>query len=260
MSEKSTNMELWNKVRRTDPKYTKPFSNGQYGGTTITPTFMFRKATEAFGPFGIGWGIHEQVIELVDGAPLSVGGNAKLVSCQLTLFYHWKGEEGKISHFGNSMLLRETANNKIVFDENAFKKARTDAMKKCLFLIGIGEEITLGEFDNPSYVEAAERYARDEEQRSKHENKLAMLKGRLENVNGCGATEDSDKDVIVKWVTNGKHDWADCHGDEAVVDTVVSNLNAKAKDGGIRYVDMLATARESVGAPKARSRKPVAKD
>ena len=44
-------------ARFTDPKPTKEFSrSGGFEGRATNPTYLIRRATEVFGPIGIGWG------------------------------------------------------------------------------------------------------------------------------------------------------------------------------------------------------------
>ena len=51
-------MELWNAVAVTNPNFVKGFTrSGGFSGTAINATYQAQKATETFGPCGIGWGI-----------------------------------------------------------------------------------------------------------------------------------------------------------------------------------------------------------
>ena len=51
-------MELWNAVAVTNPNFVKSFARvGGFSGTAINATYQAQKATETFGPCGIGWGI-----------------------------------------------------------------------------------------------------------------------------------------------------------------------------------------------------------
>ena len=54
------NLELWERVCRTDPAMTKPFDAGTYSGTQIDPQYQIKMATEIFGPFGQGWGVSDE--------------------------------------------------------------------------------------------------------------------------------------------------------------------------------------------------------
>ena len=52
----SSNLALWETVERTDPKHVKAITGKSYQGTSPKPHYLVHKATEAFGPCGIGWG------------------------------------------------------------------------------------------------------------------------------------------------------------------------------------------------------------
>ena len=57
MTETNTNLAIWNAVEQTDPAYTKQFSKGGgFKGTATNATYLAKKATNQFGPIGIGWG------------------------------------------------------------------------------------------------------------------------------------------------------------------------------------------------------------
>ena len=50
------NLDLWNKVEKTNPKYTKPAKIGGLSITAIAPQYQIMLATEQFGPYGKGFG------------------------------------------------------------------------------------------------------------------------------------------------------------------------------------------------------------
>ena len=51
------NLKIWNSVDTTDPNYTKGFNRGGgFKGTSTNSTYLAKKATNLFGPIGIGWG------------------------------------------------------------------------------------------------------------------------------------------------------------------------------------------------------------
>ena len=55
------NMEIWEKVSNTNPENTKQV-NARGGFTAIGAQTQVKKATQLFGPIGIGWGIEEERI------------------------------------------------------------------------------------------------------------------------------------------------------------------------------------------------------
>ena len=58
-----SNLDLWDKVKKTDPDYTKQVT--QRGGyTSISPQYQIRCATEQFGCYGDGWGFESIDLDL----------------------------------------------------------------------------------------------------------------------------------------------------------------------------------------------------
>ena len=50
------NLELWNKVERTNPKYTKKANVKGNNITAIAPQYQIKNVTEQFGSYGTSWG------------------------------------------------------------------------------------------------------------------------------------------------------------------------------------------------------------
>jgi hypothetical protein len=141
------NLAIWEQVSRTDPAFTKGFSRGGgFKGTSTNATYLARRATETFGPCGIGWGVKVLDERILDGA-----GDDRVHRVHIELWYRWKGEVGAIQHFGQTML---TGKNKYgaYTDEEAPKKSLTDAMTKALSLLGFAADVHLGLYDDNNYV------------------------------------------------------------------------------------------------------------
>ena len=150
------NKELWNAVAVTNPNFVKSFTRGGgFSGTAINATYQAQKATETFGPCGIGWGIDILEERYQDGAPLtqdgSVVGKEVIHVLRVKLWYVYQGKRGEVIHFGQTLF---TGRNKDGFftDEEAPKKSLTDAMSKCLSLIGFSADVHLGLYDDSKYV------------------------------------------------------------------------------------------------------------
>ncbi len=57
------NLELWNKVEKTNPKYTKDANVKGNKITSIAPQFQIMNATEQFGIYGKTWGFKNMDID-----------------------------------------------------------------------------------------------------------------------------------------------------------------------------------------------------
>jgi len=156
------NLALWQRVEKTDPAYTKPFSRGGgFRGTATNATYLAKKATEVFGPMGIGWGVEILDEDIMEGAPLDEFGNRdRIHKVRVKLWYKLNGERGEVVQFGQTTFV---GRNKSGFytDEEAPKKSLTDAMSKCLSLLGFSADIHMGRYDDNKYVDEISREFRE---------------------------------------------------------------------------------------------------
>lgn len=162
----TSNIALWEIVQATDPKYTKDFTRRDgFSGTAINATYQAKKATEAFGPMGLGWGVKILDERYIEGAHMGWNaqgsdlGPEKIHVVRVELWYRWHGERGAIEHFGQTKFVGCTANG-VFTDEEAPKKSVTEATSKCLSLLGFGADVYMGLYDDSKYVSAVkERFA-----------------------------------------------------------------------------------------------------
>lgn len=156
------NLAIWSKVEVTDPSKTKAFTRGGgFRGTATNATWLAKRATEIFGPCGIGWGVKVLDERLLDGAPLSKTPDAvaKVHRVHIQFWYMLDGARGEIEHFGQTEFVGENKNGAFT-DEEAPKKSLTDAMTKALSLLGFAADIHMGLFDDSKYVNSVrERFA-----------------------------------------------------------------------------------------------------
>jgi hypothetical protein len=153
----TANSALWRCVEKTDPKYTKGFSRGGgFKGTATNATYLARKATEQFGPCGTGWGINVLDEQIITGAP-HLNSDGTVIAHDLIhkvrarLWYVIDGKRGEVEQFGQTQIVGKNKNG-FYTDEEAPKKSLTDAMSKCLSLLGFSADIHLGLYDDNKYV------------------------------------------------------------------------------------------------------------
>jgi len=136
----SNNLELWNKVEKTNPAHTKPVKLGRTI-TAIDPYRQIKNATEQFGAAGEGWGW-----SVVDTKFLPTNE----VACLVRL---WHGSADKhIEQWGQNGLFIDKAEKKK--DTDCMKKATTDGLTKCLSMLGFNADVFLGKFDDNKYVQS----------------------------------------------------------------------------------------------------------
>jgi len=140
----SDNTALWDKLGKTDPNHTKTFKRaGGFSGTAIKPMWSYRRMTEEFGPCGSGWGINEPSFQVV---PV---GESVMVYCTVSVWYE-KADQ-TVFGVGGDMVSGKRGNYSMVDDE-AFKKAYTDAVTNALKMIGVGADVHMGMFDDNKYI------------------------------------------------------------------------------------------------------------
>lgn len=146
------NLELWKSVEKTDPKHVKEITGKSYKGNSPKPHYLIHRATETFGPCGIGWGFEIVDERIEEGAP-----GDKLHIARVKVWYKWKGERGEVEHVGQTMLSGTRSTGKTYTDDDAPKKSVTDALVKALSMIGFAGDIFMGRFDDNKYVAELQR-------------------------------------------------------------------------------------------------------
>lgn len=152
----SDNLSVWAAVCETDPKYTKRFSrSGGFSGTAINATYQARRATELFGPYGIGWGVIIDEDGTLAGAPIiqegAHYGNESVHYVRIRLWYRHGGERGECPAYGQTTFVGRNKNG-FFTDEEAPKKSLTDAISKALSMLGFSADVHLGLYDDNKYV------------------------------------------------------------------------------------------------------------
>ena len=138
--ETKDNLELWNKVEKTNPKYTKKAKVGGMSITAIAPQYQIMMVTEQFGVYGKTWGFKN--IEL----DYSLVEKYDMVVFKGTFFF----PEGQFEIINSYKLFINNA--KTMLDDNFAKKIETDTLTKAISKLGFNADIFLGKFDDVRYV------------------------------------------------------------------------------------------------------------
>lgn len=186
------NLKLWNSFGKTDPKYTKSANVDGNKLTSLTGAYMVSLATKALGPIGEGWGYKvlvdrmdktKPIMTKVDNVltPLMDGSEIVWELDHTVLVEMWHGtKENSFSQYGHTKFrYMKTDGSRMIVDHEYAKKSLTDAMKKCLSLIGVCADVFMGEFDDVSYQQAA----RLENDLNKADDKDAEFANKTEEFN-----------------------------------------------------------------------------
>lgn len=153
MAKANENMRLWSQVERTNPAVTKGADLGRMKITAISPQSQRKRATEMFGPVGLGWGVSDERYEFMDL------GDTKLCTYHAMLWYVLGGERGAFPITANVKVSYMTKSRggqpgyQIIDDEYA-KKVSTNALTKGLSCLGFNSDVFEGKFDDCKYVQA----------------------------------------------------------------------------------------------------------
>jgi len=136
-----SNMNIWNNLAKSDPKYLKKISFGARSFTAIDPQYQVMKMTEQFGPVGEGWGWHSTT-EIVN---VSNGDSAVLAHVTV-----WHGSlSNSFGAFTGCRKFFDAAKGRMA--EDAPKMAVTDGLTKALSHIGCDADVFLGKMDGNKY-------------------------------------------------------------------------------------------------------------
>lgn len=140
--------EIWDKVCETNPNTTKEVSYGRKF-TAIDAYAQIHRATELFGPVGIGWG---WTVEWDYSVPGVVGADIDF------WFIDPKSNANRGNyHVSGGAPLKGDPNK----DHDAKKKALTDAVTKALSYLGFNADVFLGKFDDNKYVEQMKQKSKE---------------------------------------------------------------------------------------------------
>lgn len=177
-----SNLDLWNAVEKTDPKHTKAITGKSYQGTSPKPHYLVHKATETFGPIGIGWGFNIVSERIEEGA-----GGERMHIAHVRVWYMWKDKRGEVEHIGGTQFSGMRASGKPFTDEDAPKKSVTDALVKALSMIGFAGDIFMGRYDDSKYVNDLKNEARAEQ--AEPANDAPDLTGAIRSIDGADSLD-----------------------------------------------------------------------
>ena len=136
----SNNLELWNKVEKTNPKYTKKANVKGNNITAIAPQYQIKNVTEQFGSYGATWGFKSLEFDytLTESLGLVI----------LHAIFYYPGGEFPIKNAQS--IFMDNARTKI--DDNFAKKLETDTLTKAISKLGFNADIFMGLFDDVKYL------------------------------------------------------------------------------------------------------------
>jgi len=168
------NLELWNRVEKTDPKHTKNANVKGNKITSIKPQYQIYNATKEWGSYGGKWGFKN--LEL--GYELKEVG---LVTFKATFYY----PDGEFETINTISFWRDGAKTKL--DDEFAKKVETDSLTKSLSKLGFNADVFMGRFDDLRYVEDVKKEFSDKIKKQLKDEGYTFLmdKGNIKQISSA---------------------------------------------------------------------------
>lgn len=133
----SENLKLYDRFRAAPDIAKKPISGGRLAGMTdISPMWRIKSLTEEFGACGFGWKY------TIDKQWVEVGADGVVMAfCNISLYIKQDGvwSDGIPGTGGASLVAKER--NGLYSDDEAFKKALTDALSVACKALGMAADV-----------------------------------------------------------------------------------------------------------------------
>lgn len=159
------NTRIWKKVCKTDdPTTIKDVGYGARKYKAINPQSQAERATEMFGPYGMGWGLYDLRYSNyeIDGATT--------ISLVCDFYYSYLDERREFPI---------SADMPFKHNDDCFKKLRTECQSKALSLLGFNADVFKGQWDDVRYAteqrESAQSSSQLKDQAVKHFQKCSDL-------------------------------------------------------------------------------------
>lgn len=144
------NLRIFNQVMSVPEKMTSSFERGSKTLTTVKPIWRIEKLTELFGPCGIGW-----VINITSWKVQEFKNGAASIVVEIDLLYKETPESEwsqPVKGIGTSWAVFSNAKGEMVQDDEAWKKAYSDAIATACKSLGFAADLYAGS-DDDKYAE-----------------------------------------------------------------------------------------------------------
>jgi len=169
----TNNLEIWDKVFKTDPNAVKPITGKSYKGSSPKPYWLIEQATRVFGAAGHGWG-HD----IINHGFQQCGTDEVLHWAIVEFWYIHDGKRCSVQHMGGTKAMYKTNAGKFMIDEDAPKKSVTDALVKAMSSVGFAGDIFSGRWDDSKYQQQAQEH-HQAEQDADLDRKFENAKSRI---------------------------------------------------------------------------------
>lgn len=185
-------MELWNRVKVTDPSAVKKITGKPYQGDSPKPYWLIQRATEEFGPCGEGWGVEVKSEGFHRMTDTDVMHTAVVI-----VWYIREGKRCAVEQMGQTKACYAKSAGGMMVDEDAGKKSVTDGMVKCLSMIGFAGDIFSGQWNDSKYIE----FAAEETARRNAPAPVKLDAKQIEAITLLANEVGADFEALLNWVS-----------------------------------------------------------
>lgn len=134
------NLRLYNKSRAVPDTAKKPIKGGRLKGMTdISPMWRIKTLTELFGPCGVGWNVRQTGTHTASDE--ATGETAVFVDVELTYRETPEADWSAPVYGTGGAKLVSVESGGIHLDDEAYKKAYTDAISVACKALGVGADV-----------------------------------------------------------------------------------------------------------------------
>lgn len=143
MKESKDNLELWNKVEKTNPEHTKEVTVGRKF-TAINATRQIKEATTLWGKYGHTWCLENIELDFINEL-----ANDQILCIAKAIFKYPDGS----FEIGSSIMVQSWVKQKYhSVDSDFVKKVETDMLTKALSKLGFNADVFFGLYDDNKYI------------------------------------------------------------------------------------------------------------
>lgn len=137
----NNNLELWHRVEKTNPKYTKKANVRGNKITSIAPQYQIMNVTEEFGIYGKTWGFKKLDLDY------TLAETFGLIVLNAVFF----SPNGEFEIKNSINIWIDNAKTRV--DSDFAKKIETDTLTKAISKLGFNADIFMGKFDDVKYFD-----------------------------------------------------------------------------------------------------------
>ena len=219
------NMELWYLVDQTNPDDTKQVSFGRTF-TSIDPYSQIKRATALWGPMGDRWGAdatHDTMtIQSSEGPRVIAICDVRL---WVVLIEENERHEYQVGPIRGMCPISDYVGQakRFKIDDDAGKKAYTDALTKALSYLGFNNDVFRGKFDDVKYVEDRKEKQAQKEEKEQQDQRSVVCDRIIGDIHACTTLEQLNS---VREARRGQVKELH-HNDRALAERIYSALSTK---------------------------------